>query len=139
MFVENSFADCKVYICVSAGRAANAYWLNPDYTHENGRAAVYGFDSWWRRPFTLVLAEKSATSTSTRAPVQGHYRSQLDWPAYLDKLAPIRASMRPHLARSIRTLLPRLARRGFTWMDHEFKPRPLKPSLPRRALREWYK
>jgi hypothetical protein len=32
-------------------------------------------------------------------------------------------------------LLPRLARRGFKWMDKTFKPRALRPSLPRQILR----
>jgi hypothetical protein len=32
-------------------------------------------------------------------------------------------------------LLPRLSRRGFKWMDKTFKPRSLRPSLPRQILR----
>jgi SAM-dependent methyltransferase len=137
-FVENCFSDCKVYVAVAGQRGANLYWIDTAHLHDHGRNTHYVFDAWFRRPFTVVFAEKSSTSTSSRAPAQGHYRSDQDWQSYLAKLAPIRANPRPHLARSLGTFFPRFARRGFTWMDANFMPRPLSPSLPRRWLRRRY-
>jgi hypothetical protein len=39
------------------------------------------------------------------------------------------------LARSYGLLLPRLVRRCFSWMDQSYRPRAVKPSLPRKLAR----
>jgi hypothetical protein len=37
--------------------------------------------------------------------------------------------------RLARGIIPRMARRGRTWMDRDFQPREVAPSLPRRIAR----
>lgn len=134
-FVESRFAECKVYVSVSAGRSKNAYWLDPDCVAEHGRSASWAFPSLWRRPCTVVFAEKSATSISVATPIQAHYSSDVVWNNYLRNLEVIRNSTRPHLARSTGLLLPRLARPIYSWIDQNFMPRRLRPSLLRLAAR----
>ena len=47
------------------------------------------------------------------SPTQHPYRSAEEWTRYVARLSAINRSPRPHLARSVGMLLPRLARRGF--------------------------
>jgi hypothetical protein len=131
-FVTNGFADCKVYICVSAGRRSNVYWLDPDFMGSvEARVRPPIFACWWRKPFTLVLAEKAASARSVFvSPTQGHYRSDLEWSSYLENLQQIKNSQRPHLLRSRGRLLPRTRSprsNGFVWVDDSYKPRLLPP------------
>jgi hypothetical protein len=85
--------------------------------------------------YTLVFAEKGPASTTESAPVQHPYRSADEWTRYEARLSAINRSPRPHLARSVGMLLPRLVRRGFKWMDKTFQPRSLRPSPPRQIMR----
>jgi SAM-dependent methyltransferase len=130
-FVANGFADCKVYICVGAGRSTNVYWLNPELIdEEEWRLRTPILATWWRRPFIVMLAEKSARSTATATPNQAQYRSQAEWDVYRANLATIQASPRPHVVRSIGRLLPRRRSwrsRGFTWIDDAYQAHPLWP------------
>jgi hypothetical protein len=123
-FVINGFADARVYGCVSAGRSSNAYWLDPAFMSSPlARTRTPRLSCWWRRPFTVVMAEKAARSTCTMLPTQAHYRPETEWRAYLANLEPIKASPRPHLVRSIGRLVPRerLALvEGFVWIDGNF-------------------
>ena len=89
---------------------------------------------WWRRPFVLAFAEKAEHSTTHVNPTQAHYRSEPDWDLYRQNLAPIAASQRPHLLRSIGHLFPRSRShrsRGFVWIDEAYRPQPLRPWLTR--------
>jgi hypothetical protein len=133
-FVTNGFADCKTYVCVSAGNRANAYWLDPAFMRTaEARIRVPLLACWWRIPAVLVLAEKANEPSSPLvSPTQGHYRSEHEWQHYLYNLAAIERSTRPHLARSIghmllRTRSPRS--NGFVWIDGSYNAKPLGRSL----------
>jgi hypothetical protein len=130
-FVTNGFADCKVYVCVGSARSTNVYWLDPALIDEDEwRVRTPILASWWRRPFIVVLAEKSAHATATATPSQAQYRSPAEWERYRANLAAIGASARPHVVRSIGRLLPRRRSwrsRGFTWIDEAYRAHPLWP------------
>jgi hypothetical protein len=133
-FVTNGFADCKTYVCVSAGSRANTYWLDPAFMRTaEARIRVPLLACWWRIPAVLVLAEKAREpSSSPVSPTQAHYRSEHEWRRYLDNLATIERSARPHLARSIGRMLPRTRSprsNGFVWIDGNYSARPLGRSL----------
>jgi len=132
--VTNGFADCKTYACISAGSRANAYWLDPAFMRTaEARVRVPLLTCWWRIPFTLVLAEKAREPSSPIvSPTQAHYRSEREWGRYLDNLAVIERSTRPHLARSVGHMLPRTRSprsNGFVWIDGSYNARPLGRSL----------
>jgi len=133
-FVENGFSDCKVYVCAGFAGCYTSYWLDTRYIVAE-RPTRLVFPSMLWAYYTLVFAEKSAASTTDRAPTQNTYRSAEEWTRYLAQLSTINRSPRPHLARSIGRLIPRVARRGFQWMDANFNVRPVRPSLPRQVLR----
>lgn len=124
-FVSNGFADCRVYICISAGSTANAYWLDSAFmASEEARVRVPILACWWRKPAVVVLAEKSQSSTASVTPTQGHYRSDREWRAYRNNLDSLASSRRPHLVRSIGRMFPRSRSprsRGFVWIDHNFQ------------------
>jgi hypothetical protein len=134
-FVSNGFADCKTYVNVSAGSRTNTYWLDPAFMRTvEARTRVPLLACWWRIPAVLVLAEKGRDPSSLPlvSPTQAHYRSEREWGRYLDNLAVIERSTRPHLARSIghmllRTRSPRS--NGFVWIDGNYNARPLGRSL----------
>jgi hypothetical protein len=133
-FVANGFADCKTYVYVAAGNRANAYWLDPAFMRTaEARIRVPLLACWWRIPCVLVLAEKGNGSASAFAsPTQAHYRSEREWSHYLDNLAAVSRSTRPHIVRSLghmllRTRSPRS--NGFVWIDDNYNARPLGRSL----------
>ncbi len=128
-FVANGFADCKVYVCVGARAGINIYWLDPSLIGL-GKQQVKTpiFASWWRRPFVLVLAEKSATPGPAVIPTQSDYRGAAEWERFHAVADAIAVSPRPHVLRSIgRLLLRRRSWRswGFMWIDGEYHPRRL--------------
>jgi hypothetical protein len=135
-FVANGFADCLVYVCVGGRGGTNVYWLDPALVGL-GKMQVKTpiFATWWRRPFVLVFAEKSATPGVAVIPTQSDYRGDAEWAHFSAKADAISASSRPHLVRSIGRLLPR--RRsyrswGFTWIDGQYRARRLTPfEMPR--------
>jgi SAM-dependent methyltransferase len=133
-FVANGFADCRVYVCAAYNNSVNCYWLNSHTIAAERRSRPYVFPIMWWRYFTVVFAEKGPASTTDLSPVQQPYRSSADWDRHIALLAPINSSGRPHMARS-RGVIPRMARRGYTWMDRDFRPREVAPSLPRRIAR----
>jgi hypothetical protein len=135
-FVENGFSDCKVYVCAGFAGAYNSYWLDTGYIVA-ARPGKMIFPVMWWNYYTLVFAEKGPASTSDRVPTQHPYRSAEQWDRYSAQLSKMSRSSRPHLARSIGMLLPRLSRRGYVWMDKNFQARPLRASLPRRIARAW--
>jgi hypothetical protein len=135
-FVENGFSDCKVYVCAGFAGSYNSYWLDTGYIASQKPSRLVFPTMWWGY-YTLVFAEKGPASTTECVPTQQTYRSAEEWTRYAAQLSAINRSRRPHLARSVGMLLPRLARRGFSWMDKKFEPRSLKPSLPRQILRAW--
>lgn len=133
-FVANGFADCKTYVCVSAGSRANVYWLDPAFMRTaESRIRVPLLACWWRIPAVLVLAEKASEPSSPLvSPTQAHYRSEGEWRRYLDNLAAIEQSTRPHLACSVGHMLPRTRSprsNGFVWIDGSYNARPLGRSL----------
>jgi SAM-dependent methyltransferase len=135
-FVANGFADCRVYVGVAAGTSSNIYWLSPRFMADEARVRTPNLACWWRRPYVVALAEKSERSTANVIPTQAHYRSEPEWESYLANLAPIEASRRPHLLRSIGHLFPRSRShrsRGFIWIDGAYVPRPLGTWVPRPA------
>jgi hypothetical protein len=124
-FVANGFADCKVYVCVGARSGVNVYWLDPAQVGV-GKLQVKTpiFATWWRRPFVLVFAEKSANPGEAVIPTQSDYRGAAEWERFRATADVIAASPRPHLVRTIGRLLPR--RRswrswGFVWIDGEYR------------------
>jgi len=133
-FVENGFSDCKVYVCAGFAGSYNSYWLDTEYIASQKPSRLVFPAMWWSY-YTLVFAEKGPASTTERVPTQQTYRSAAEWTRYVMQISAINHSQRPHLARSVGTLLPRLARRGYSWMDKRFVPRPLRPSPPRRLIR----
>jgi hypothetical protein len=130
-FVTNGFADCKTYVCVSAGSRTNTYWLDPAFMRTaEARIRVPLLACWWRIPAVLVMAEKARDPSSSPpvSPTQAHYRSEREWRRYLDNLAAIERSTRPHLARSYGRMLPRTRSprsSGFVWIDGSYNARPL--------------
>ena len=133
-FVENGFSDCKVYVCAGFAGSYNSYWLDTEYIVSQKPSRLVFPAMWWSY-YTLVFAEKGSASSTERVPTQQTYRSAEEWTRYVAQLSAMNRSPRPHLARSIGMLFPRLARRGYSWMDKTFEPRPLRPSLPRQILR----
>ena len=140
-FVENGFVDCKVYVCAGYGGLYNSYWFDTEYIAATKATRLSVFPAKWLRYYTVVFAEKGATSTSELTPEQMPYRSTANWERYGAQLAIIHRSARPHLARSVGMLPPRLARRGYKWIDNRFQAKTIRPSLPRRIVRSgihWY-
>jgi SAM-dependent methyltransferase len=130
-FIENGFADCKVYVsAVSRGRI-NPVWLDPGYI-ERARDFPLLFHT-NARMWTTVFAEKGSKSTSGKAPTQHHYRSREAWDTYVENLAALRASRRPHLNRSYADLFFNRAFPGFVWVDREFQARRHWREVPHRA------
>lgn len=119
-FVENGFSDCKVYVCAGFAGSYNSYWLDTEYIVSQKPSRLVFPAMWWSY-YTLVFAEKGPASTTERIPTQQTYRSAEEWTRYVAQLSAINRSTRPHLARSVGTLLPRLARRGYSWMDREIR------------------
>ena len=111
-FVENGFSDCKVYVCAGFAGAFNSYWLDTEYMASQRPGKLVFPPMLWDY-YTLVFAEKGPASTTECAPVQHPYRSPDEWTRYEARLSAINRSPRPHLARSVGMLLPRLSRRGF--------------------------
>jgi hypothetical protein len=133
-FVANGFADCKSYVYVAAGNRANAYWLDPAFMRTaEARIRVPLLACWWRIPCVIVLAEKGSGPPSPMvSPTQAHYRSEREWNRYLDNLAAIERSSRPHVAHSVGHMLPRTRSprsKGFVWIDGNYNARPLGRSL----------
>jgi SAM-dependent methyltransferase len=133
-FVTNGFADCKTYVCISAGNRANTYWLDPAFMRTaEARIRVPLLACWWRIPSVLVLAEKACEPLPALvSPTQAHYRSEREWGRYLDNLTSITQSTRPHLVRSIGRMLPRTRSprsNGFVWIDGNYNAKPLGGSL----------
>jgi hypothetical protein len=130
-FVANGFADCKVYVCVGVRRAVNVYWLDPAMIglgRKQMKTPV--FATWWRRPFVLVFAEKSASPGAAVIPTQSDYRSGAGWAGFRAAADAIALSPRPHLVRSIGRLLPRRRTErswGFVWIDGEHRARRMTP------------
>jgi hypothetical protein len=130
-FVENGFADCKVYVTVARGDRTNVFWLDPDYL-EHARQAPLLFHT-NDRMWTTVFAEKAAASTVDKSPVQQHYRSAAGWDAYCGNLARVKQSQRPHLHRSSTDLFLNRALAGYPWIDREFSARRHWRQIPHRA------
>jgi hypothetical protein len=134
-FVTNGFADCKTYVCVSAGNRTNTYWLDPAFMRTaEARIRVPLLACWWRIPAVLVLAEKARDPSSSPlvSPTQAHYRSEREWGRYFDNLAAIERSTRPHLARSYGRMLPRTRSprsNGLVWIDGSYNVRRLGQNL----------
>jgi hypothetical protein len=134
-FVANGFADCKTYVGISAGNRTNTYWLDPAFMRTaEARIRVPLLACWWRIPAVLVLAEKARDPSSSPlvSPTQAHYRSEREWGRYLDNLAAIERSTRPHLARSYGRMLPRTRSprsNGFVWIDGSYNAKRLGQNL----------
>src|ERR1700722_14498916 len=140
-FVANGFADCKVYVCVGARRGINVYWLDPAMVGV-GKLQVKTpiFATWWRRPFVLVFAEKSAAPGTAAIPTQADYRGDAEWEQFRACGDAVAASAGPRLVGSIGRLLPR--RRswrswGFVWIDGEYRPRWLIPFAMPKPPHAW--
>lgn len=139
-FVANGFADCKVYVCVGARNGTNVYWLDPGMVGLGKRQVKTPiFATWWRRPFVLVLAEKSAMPAAAVVPTQADYRGPAEWERFRATADAIAASLRPHLVGSIGRQLPRRRTErswGFVWVDGQCRPRRLMPLVgPWRLVR----
>jgi hypothetical protein len=133
-FVANGFADCRVYVGISAGAKSNIYWLDPAFMTGEIPDRSPDLACWWRTPFVLAFAEKGERSTANAIPTQAPYRSNREWELFRKNLDPIMASQRPHLLRSIGHLFPRSRSRrsqGFVWIDEAYRPHPLRPWLTR--------
>jgi SAM-dependent methyltransferase len=130
-FVENGFADCKIYVTVESRGRLNTFWLDPGYV-ESARDIPLPFHT-NARMWITVFAEKGTASTTDAIPIQQHYRPHDAWDAYLKRLRDIRASPRPHLNRSYADLFLNRAFAGFVWMDREFRPRRHWREVPHRA------
>jgi hypothetical protein len=130
-FVENGFSDCRVYVIVARRGRKNAFWLDPGYI-DRARSGTLGFSA-RGNVFVVVLAEKGATSTTDRSPVQQHYRSAANWVEYADRLRPMLTSRRPHLARSSGELFVASPTAGYVWVDRNFTVRRHWRQIPHRA------
>lgn len=117
-FVANHYADCRVYLCVSAATGANVYHLDPAFMRIEIDSPIV--PSFGRRPFLLVFAEKGDRVAPTILPTQSHYRSAAEWQDYRASVDRIATSARPHLVRSQGDLQPRHAFRGFRMIDRDF-------------------
>lgn len=140
-FLENGFVDCKVYVCTGFAGSYNSYWFDTDFLARTRATRLSLFPAKWLRYYTVVFAEKGAASISELAPEQAPYRSAANWERYAAQLSIVHRSPRPHLARSVGMLRPRLARRGYKWIDNRFQAKTIKPSLSRRIVRSgirWY-
>ena len=92
--------------------------------------------------YVLVFAEKGKHSSADRTPIQQHYRGAEERRDYLERCRPIRASQRPHLARS--TGAPfMIPPPGFYYVDRDYRHHTFLPVtlglLPRRALLKAYR
>jgi hypothetical protein len=102
-FVYNAFADCKVYIVLSAEDVQsrvpdNAFTIDLDALLTPGRR-VGAFTAPGIMA-TIVMAEKAVASTSNLKPAQQHYRSASDWKSYRNNLQKIQENQRHHLVRT---------------------------------------
>jgi len=130
-FVENGFADCRVYVIVTRRGRKNAFWLDPVYI-DRARGGTLGFSA-RGNVFIVALAEKGPASTIDRSPVQQHYRSAAGWKDYADRLRPMLESQRPHLARSAADLFISTPTAGYVWVDKNFTARRHWRQIPHRA------
>lgn len=96
-FVANGFADCKIYVGVGTN-PYNTFTVDIDALLDPSKH-VGSFASTLPM-WTLLLAEKGERSTTHVSPVQQHYRSPEDWDRYRNVLRQMKASRRPHIARS---------------------------------------
>lgn len=102
-FVVNKFADCKVYVVVYIPPGANAFYCDPR-SQMKGSKPLINFSS-PHEMVTIMIAEKGASSTSDKVPIQGEYRSDADWDVYRENLSLFALSARPHIVRSRDPLL----------------------------------
>jgi SAM-dependent methyltransferase len=130
-FVENGFADCRVYVIVARRSRKNAFWLDPAYI-DRARGGTLGFSA-RGNVFIVALAERGATSTIDKSPVQQPYRAAANWVEYAERLRPVLASQRPHLARSSGDLFIANPTAGYVWVDGNFTARRHWRQIPHRA------
>lgn len=132
-FVANSFADCKVYVLVYfPDRPSNAFCLDIDCLLDATREARAFLSPY--EMATMFFAEKSDGSTSDSTPVHAHQRTEAEWADYRARLAQLKESARPHLARSRGDMIDVDIRGGHLFMDNEF--RAVSPAETRPAQRE---
>jgi hypothetical protein len=130
-FIENGFADCRVYVIVARRGRKNAFWLDPGYI-DRARSETLVFSA-RGNVFIVALAERGPTSSTARSPVQQVYRSSANWVAYAERLRPVLASQRPHLARSSGDIFIANPTAGYVWVDRNFIARRHWRQLPSRA------
>jgi SAM-dependent methyltransferase len=130
-FVENGFADCRVYVVVAPPGRTNVFWLDPGYVaydrHGTFRFTARG------NVFILAFAERGASSTTHRSPVQQCYRDAEGWRSYGEHLRTIQESRRPHLTRSSTNLFISRPTAGYVWVDKTFIARRHWRQVPHRA------
>jgi len=139
-FVVNGFADAKIYFGTARRGQHNAFWLDAGYwaEREQGWPAFGPVGP----GYVLVFAEKGAESSTDRTPIQQHYRNAEHRRDFLQRSRAIRASQRPHLARSSGApfMIPPP---GFIYVDREYRQHASLPMtlglLPRRALYKAYR
>lgn len=122
-FVENGFADCKVYVAVMDGQGTNTFWLNPHDLRGRQQHVHY-----FRSPFTMstiVFAERGMSSSTDRLPIQQCYRDKRNWDEFLANLKQVELAERPHVARSYSDQFHQSMDQGFVWLDRRYIPHPI--------------
>jgi hypothetical protein len=120
-FVMNGFADCKAYVVAFVSdNKKNVFWHDVDFLYTE-RRRMGRFVSPYHM-FSVIFAEKAATSTVDRVPIQQDYRSTEDWVIFLQNLDAIRHSSRPHLLRSTAELAVPGVQGGLLLIDQDYNP-----------------
>jgi hypothetical protein len=120
-FVENGWADVKLYVAVYESQRSSIYAVDPDiYAERRREMGHFGSGCFMD---TVVFAEKGEQSTSDRTPIQQHYRQPDQWEPFLANLAPIQRSKRPHLLASpTNDAIVRDYPDGYHWIGPNYQP-----------------
>jgi hypothetical protein len=119
-FVMNKFADAKIYVIVYREGKDNVFYVDLDFLQEHRRDMGRFLSPY--HMVTVVFAEKGASATSDRLPIQQDYRSADDWEIFCRHLCEMQKSQRPHLVRSHHPRFVSDVVSGHYFIDSEFVP-----------------
>jgi hypothetical protein len=133
-FVENEWADCKVYVVTFVGQEMNAFYYDPKTPMDTSKGFSNNFTR-YEDMATIVIAERGSASTCDRYPTQQQYRQPEDWDRYRRNLAAFSMVPRPHIVRSRSPLVLDDVPKGFLYVDRFYEA--LDPSTEMRREQDF--
>ena len=133
-FVENEWADCKVYVVTGMKQQMNAFYYDPKTPMDTSKGFSNNFTR-YEDMATIVIAERGSASTCDRYPTQQQYRQPEDWDRYRRNLAAFSMVPRPHIVRSRSPLVLDDVPKGFLYVDRFYEA--LDPSTEMRREQDF--